>query len=345
MSTKITTRLTQLLNTRTPIISAPMAFAAGGELAGAVTGAGGFGLIGAGFLSSADLKAYLSIVRKTLNLPDGNPLPVGIGFVSWILAKTENSDDPRLPAILEEKPQAIWFAFGDDMGKYVTQVREYDSKREHKTIVFVMVNSVEEALRAADDWKVDVIVAQGIESGGHGGSEAPSLLTLLQAVINAIPPDGPVIVAAGGISTGSQIAASLTMGAAGVVLGTRFLFTHECLYSQDKKNAIIQAGLINSTRRGLVFDEVGRKMGWPDKIDGRALANNIVRDLDEGLGLEARQKRFDESAASGDTSRLVVFAGEGVSLTDHISSASDVIQQLHKEAVSALKSSFKLVDL
>ncbi|KAF5347396.1 hypothetical protein D9758_011254 [Tetrapyrgos nigripes] len=314
--------LTVSCDTRTPIISAPMASGGGGELAGAVTGAGGFGFIGAAFLSYADLKANLSIVRKTLNLPDGAPLPVGIGFVSRVLAKTENSDDPRLPAILEEKPQAIWFAFGDDLGKYVAQVREYDSKREHKTIVFIMVNSVEEALRAANEWKVDVIVAQGIEAGGHGGSEAPSLLTLLQAVINAIPPDGPVIVAAGGISTGSQIAASLTIGAAGVVLGTRFLFTHECIYSQDKKDAIIQAGLINSTRRTLAFDEVRRTMGWPDKINGRALANDIVRDLDEGLGLEARLKRFDESAASGDTSRLIVWAGEGVGLTDHISSAS-----------------------
>ncbi|KAF5347399.1 hypothetical protein D9758_011251 [Tetrapyrgos nigripes] len=112
------------------------------------------------------------------------------------------------------------------------------------------------------------------------------------------------------------------MGAAGVVLGIRFLFTHECIYSQDKKDAIIQASLINSTRRTMAFDEVGRTMGWPDKCDGRALVNNIVMDLDEGLGLDARLKRFDESAASGDKSRLVVWAGEGVGLTNEISSAS-----------------------
>jgi nitronate monooxygenase len=118
------------------------------------------------------------------------------------------------------------------------------------------------------------------------------------------------------------MAALLTMGASGVVLGTRFLFTHECSYSQEKKDAIIQAGLINSTRRTLAFDEVGRTMGWPDKCDGRALTNSIVKDLDEGLDLETRLKRFDDSAASGDKSRLVVWAGEGVGLTDHISSAS-----------------------
>lgn len=72
------------------------------------------------------------------------------------------SDDPRLAAILEEKPVAIWFAFGVDLGKYITQVREHDAKREHKTVIFVMVNSAEGAIQAATQWKVDVIVAQGI---------------------------------------------------------------------------------------------------------------------------------------------------------------------------------------
>lgn len=74
---------------------------------------------------------------------------------------TESSDDPRLNVILEEQPQVIWFAFGVDLGKYVAQVRAYDAKRDHKTLVFVIVNSVEEALRAANEWKVDVLVVQG----------------------------------------------------------------------------------------------------------------------------------------------------------------------------------------
>lgn len=74
---------------------------------------------------------------------------------------TEASSDPRLHAVLDEKPVAIWLAFGVDLGKYVAQIRAHDSKREHKTIIFTIVNSVEDALRAANEWKVDVIVAQG----------------------------------------------------------------------------------------------------------------------------------------------------------------------------------------
>lgn len=75
---------------------------------------------------------------------------------------TEPSDDPRLEAILEELPAAIWFAFGLDLGKYIAQVKAFDAKRSHKTTTFVIVSSVADAVRAANEWGVDVIVAQGI---------------------------------------------------------------------------------------------------------------------------------------------------------------------------------------
>ncbi|KAG6875443.1 hypothetical protein C0993_009241 [Termitomyces sp. T159_Od127] len=305
---------------KVPIVSAPMAFASGADLASAVTAASAFGMIGAGFSSSLELKGLFQAVRKSLSIPEHAPVPVGIGFIGWVLDKTESSDDPRIQAILEEKPVAIWFAFGVDLGKYIAQVRAFDAKRDHKTIIFVIVNSVEGALQASNEWQVDVIVAQGIEAGGHGGSEAPPLLSLLQAVLLAVP-TGPLIVAAGGVSTGSQIAALLTMGAAGVVLGTRFLFTTECIYPPEKKEVLMKAGL-SSTTRSLAFDEVGRTMGWPPKHDGRAIANSIISDVEGGLNLQERLSKFDESAASGDMSRLIVWAGVGVGLTEKIMSAA-----------------------
>ncbi|KAG6872179.1 hypothetical protein C0995_012244, partial [Termitomyces sp. Mi166 len=337
----INTPLTQLLNVDLPILSAPMAFASEADLASAVTAASAFGFMGAGFTPSLQLRSYFKVVRQKLGIADQAPVPIGIGFIGWILEMTEASDDPRINAILEEKPVAIWFAFGDDLGKYVAQVRGFDAKREHKTIIFVMVHSVEAALRAAHEWKVDVIVAQGIEAGGHGGSEAPPLLSLFQAVKTAIP-KGPLIVATGGISTGSQIAALLTMGADGVALGTRFLFTTECIYSPEQKAVLIQAGL-NATVRTLAFDEVFRTNMWPPKHNGRAIANQIIRDVEEGLSLDERIKKYDESAASGDISRLIVWAGVGVGLTNSITSAGDVIKDLYDETVVALRHGATLV--
>ncbi|RDB24594.1 Nitronate monooxygenase [Hypsizygus marmoreus] len=338
--TRINTSLTKLLNIDVPIISAPMAFAATGDLASAVTSAGGFGFMGAGFLSSQELKRDFQLARQRLNLKASDPVPIGIGFIGWILELTETSDDPRLTAILDEKPVAIWFAFGANLGKYIAHVREYDAKRVHTTIIFVIVNSVEGALRAANDWKVDVVVAQGIEAGGHGGSESPPLLTLVQAITQAVL-SGPLIVAAGGISTGLQIAALLTMGVDGVALGTRFLFTDECIYTPAQKEVLLRADH-HATTRTLAFDEVGRTMGWPPKHDGRAIVNGIIEDVRAGLDLDQRLKKFDESAASGDTSRLIVWAGVGVGLTNDITPASDVVTSLSKETLAALQSTSKL---
>lgn len=103
-------------------------------------------------------------MRSSLKLADGVPLPIGVGFLGWILDKTETSDDPRILSVLSEKPKSVWFAFGVDLGKYVAQVRDYDAQREHKTIIFVIANSLKDALCAANEWKVDVVVAQGLNT-------------------------------------------------------------------------------------------------------------------------------------------------------------------------------------
>ncbi|EDR01987.1 uncharacterized protein LACBIDRAFT_310141 [Laccaria bicolor S238N-H82] len=336
----LTTKFTALMNIQSPIVGAPMYFATTPDMVVAVSGSGGFGFIAAGFESSETLKKQLQYVRSKLNVAAGIPLPTGVGLLGWILDKTEISDDPRIPAVLDELPAAIWFAFGTNLGKYVEHVRAYDEKRDpekpHKTLVFVIVNSVEDALRAANEWKVDVLVVQGTEAGGHGGASAPPLLNLLQGVLDAIPTDGPAIIAAGGISTGAQIAALLTLGASGVVLGTRFLFTPECMYSDQMKAVLLDAGL-NSTARSLAFDEINRTAMWPEGIDGRAIANNILVDYREGkLDLETRLKKADADKANGKTDRLVIWAGVGVGHVKEIKGASEVLRCLHEETVAAL---------
>lgn len=114
-----------------------------------------------GFDSSNELKRQLSQARTTLNIPKHQPVPIGVGFLGWILDKTEISDDPRIPSVLNERPAAIWFAFGDDLGKWIKQVRECDVQKLEKTVIFVIVNSIKEALKAVNEWKVDVLVVQG----------------------------------------------------------------------------------------------------------------------------------------------------------------------------------------
>ncbi|KAJ7184456.1 2-nitropropane dioxygenase [Mycena filopes] len=335
----ITTPLTKRLGLKTPIISAPMAFAATPEMASAVTAGGGLGCIGAGFDTTAELKTKIQKIRTDLKISKETPVPLAIGFIGWILDMTEPSDDPRLLAVLDELPTAIWFAFGTDLSNYIAQVHAHDKKHSRKTFIFVQVNSVERALHYAPE--VDCLVVQGIEAGGHGGSESPPLLTLLQAVISAVP-SGPLIVAAGGISTGAQIASLLTMGAHGVVLGTRFLFTPECDYTQEKKDVILKAGH-NATVRTLAYDDVGRTNGWPASFDGRAIANKVMEDLAGGLSLDERIAKFDASTAKGEDCRLIIWAGVGVGMTSKITATADVLRALHEEAVEKLQAGASLL--
>jgi len=110
----------------------------------------------------------MTALRDALDLPRGVPVPTAVGFLGWLLDKTEASGDPRIPSILDELPAAVWFSFGDDLGKWVAQVRAHDEKRQqegrhpgHKTLVFVVASSVEEATRAVGEWQADVIVVQG----------------------------------------------------------------------------------------------------------------------------------------------------------------------------------------
>ncbi|THG93971.1 hypothetical protein EW026_g7399 [Hermanssonia centrifuga] len=313
-----------------------MAFASTADLAAAVTGAGGYGFVGAGFDSSEKLKETLQSARKTLKLAADAPLPVGVGFLGWICDMTEASEDPRIGAVLDEKPTAVWFAFGNDLGKYVATVRAHDAKRAHKTKVFVCCNSVEEALIATNEWKADVLVAQGVEAGGHGSSHSPPLLNFIPAIKAALP-NGPPVIAAGGIATGAQVAGLLTMGADGVVLGTRFLFTPECCYTDAMKKVLVESGF-ETTERSNAYDQAFETDFWPSKIDGRAInTNDLMKDYKAGLPLEERIKRFKDATAAGQDSHLIMWAGVGVAHTNKISPAADVFDEVHTATVKHLQ--------
>ncbi|TFK51682.1 2-nitropropane dioxygenase [Heliocybe sulcata] len=340
----LTTSLTHLLGVRTPIISAPMAGASGGALAGAVGQGGGFGFLQAGYNGAEKLKEELETARSTLKVSSLEHAAIGVGFIAWILEEGGPSSFDLLKVPLQNRVKAIWLAFGNDLGRWVSYIRDYDRQRAdgHKTIIFVQLSSVEEALTAANDWKVDVLVAQGIESGGHGRASAPPLLTLISSLVEVVPKEGPPIVAAGGLANGAHIAACLTLGASGVAMGTRFLLTPESLYTDAQRKALIAAGP-NSTIRTFAFDRARGTLGWPTGIDGRALMNQTVKDLEAGVPIEDVQQAFSQAVQNGDPNRMLVWAGTGVSLMNQVKGAAALVAELHQEAVAHLRRASQIV--
>lgn len=105
----------------------------------------------------------ISIARSQLNCGASERLPIGIGFLAWQLEKSPPKAHEMVSIALDNKVQAIWLAFGHDLGQHIQFIRDYESnlKRDWKVLVFIQTSSPEEAKTAITKWDVDVIVAQG----------------------------------------------------------------------------------------------------------------------------------------------------------------------------------------
>src|SRR5580692_7728414 len=211
----IETPLTRLLNIHHPILLAPMGSAAGGKLAAAVTHAGGLGILGSGYANETAVRHQLG---------EAGNARVGIGFILWALDR----NPAALDVALDARPAAIMLSFGDPT-PYAKRIKAMGSK------LICQVQTLEQAKQAAEAG-ADVIIAQGRDAGGHSGTTRGTI-GLVPAVVDTVTPIP--VVAAGGIADGRGLAAALSLGAAGVLMGTRFQVSAEALIEAEVVKAII----------------------------------------------------------------------------------------------------------
>lgn len=330
-------KLINLLGITTPIIGAPMAGASGGSLAAQITLGGGFGFVGTGYITAEQIQEELEVARRTLGADSQSPLQIGVGFLCWRLERDETQGEKELKTALDNRVAAVWFSFGEKLPHWIQFVRDHDEANGKKTVIFVQIPSVEDALVAIRDWKVDVIVTQGIEAGGHGFGNAPPMKSLIASILSIAPEGGPAVIGAGGLVTGRHVAELLTLGAAGAVLGTRFLLTPESLYSDGHKKALVAAESTTSVR-SMAFDQARGTLGWPSGVDGRGLRNATVDDYEKGEDIQVLRSKFQEADRNHDISRAIVWAGTGVGDMNDIKPAKELVQELHRECLAYLQS-------
>jgi nitronate monooxygenase len=202
------TQLCELLGVRFPIVQAPMANNAPPALAAAVSEAGALGSIAGGTLSSDELRAEIRDVREATD----RPFAVNLFAPPYL---TESS----LGVVIDERPRAVSFTFG-----ILDPVPLHDAG-----IVTLGTATTADEARALDEAGVDAVIAQGAEAGGHRGSflDGFPLVALADLVPACVEVVSVPVIAAGGIMDGAGIAQMLRLGAAGVSLGTAFLFTPE----------------------------------------------------------------------------------------------------------------------
>ena len=150
----------------------------------------------------------------------------------------------------------------------------------------------------------------GNEAGGHGGNYAPPTYSLVSSVLASLPPGGPPVLAAGGVTNGAQIAGYLALGAGGAALGTRFLLTPESMYTGPQKAALLIADA-NSTVRTKAFDQARGKLEWPSWINGRGIRNKLVEDVESGKDISEVREKLAEAVQHGMSDYMVIFAGIG----------------------------------
>ena len=312
----IHTRLTELFGLEYPIVLAPMGSAAGGELAAAVSNAGGLGLVGGGFGNPATLSRELEAVKAKTRRK------WGVGLITW------RASEDVLRVALSYKPDAFWLSFGDP-SKFSKLIKSAGC------VLICQVQDVETAV-AAKKAGADFIVAQGTEAGGHGANTR-STLPLVPAVMDAVSPT-PVL-AAGGIADGRGVAAALALGAVGAAIGTRFCASKEALYRPAAKERLLRAKSGDTVRTSL-FDEVNG-VEWPNRFTGRALRNRFFEEWNgKSAALknnEAARAAYRQAQQNGDFDTGVVWAGEGVDLISGIPSAGELVSKIGRETEQQLQ--------
>jgi nitronate monooxygenase len=289
---------------------------AGGVLAAAVSNGGGLGLVGGGNGDLSWLARELPVVAR------GTSRPWGVGFQSWAI------DAGVLERALQARPSAVMLSFGDPR-PFTERVRQAG------VALILQVTDMDEA-RQAVDLGADVIVAQGTESGGHNGWQGRSTLSFVPVVADLAAPT-PVL-AAGGIADGRGVAAALCLGAAGVLIGTRFQATAETLADPGTLKAILD-GCGDDTERSNVLD-IARGSRWPSKYPARTIRHPFVdqwRGREQELAADpgARQA-YQDGIARGDLPPQPVWASQAIDLINDLPSAADLVGTLAAQARAAL---------
>jgi nitronate monooxygenase len=211
--------LCELCGIELAIVQAPMANNAPPALAAAVSAAGALGSVAGATLPPDELRAAIREVRAETD----RPFAVNVFAPPYLL-------DETLEVVLDERPRVCSFSFG---------ILDPASLREAGIVTLGTATTPEEA-RALEQAGIDALVAQGAEAGGHRGSflDGFPLVPLAELVAACVDAVSIPVVAAGGIVDGAGIAEMLRLGAAGVSLGTAFLFTPEAGRPRDHLEAL-----------------------------------------------------------------------------------------------------------
>lgn len=219
-----------------------------------------------------------------------------------------------------------------------------DMGRKHNVPVAALVGAKEHALRQVAAG-VDILVVQGGEAGGHCGEV--STMVLVPEVIRAVGPNVPVL-AAGGIMTGGQMAATMAMGAHGVWTGSVWLATPESECSPVFRDKMVAATSRDTVRSRSRTGKPSRQLrsAWTDAWEGEGSPGALPMPYQTLLS-EPAIRASERAAEKGDAAAremVTYFVGQGVGLVEQIRPAGQVVQDFKAEFAEAMERMMALVE-
>jgi enoyl-[acyl-carrier protein] reductase II len=307
------TRITELLGIRYPILQAGMSWASSNaELALAVSQAGALGVIAAGPMYPDALRAAIRTVKEQTDRPFAVNVPLY---------------NPRaatfLDVVLEESVPIIVASQGGP--------KQHIARFKERGVTWLHVTASPEHASKAEAAGVDAVIAVGTEAGGHPPPDEVGSLVVVRAVVKAV---GIPVIGGGGLADGAGIAAMFCLGADGVQLGTRFLMTPESNLHTAYKERALAAGIADTTL-------IGR-----GKLPIRVLKNDFTREFQaaersgasaEDLATLSAGRTLKMAAFDGDIDRGKVEVGQSVGLIDELLPAAELVQRLIAEFETAVE--------
>jgi nitronate monooxygenase len=310
--------LCDVLGIERPLVQAPIGGCAGPRLVAATAEAGALGALACTWTAPAQIAPLLARVRALTRRP------FAANLVLWF------EPDAQLEALLAAGVPVVTFSWGQPGRERIARCHAAGAR------VAVQVGSAAGARQARDDG-ADVLIAQGVEAGGHVQSTTP--LRALLAEVLAVT-DAPVI-AAGGLAARADIARMRDLGAAGTMVGTSFVATVESAAHDTYKAALVTASAADSALT-VCFDG-----DWPH-APHRVLRNATLERW-EGAGCPAPGRRPGEGAAlarrdarsipryddtpplagdEGAVAEMCLYAGTGCGAIGDVPTAAELIERL-----------------
>lgn len=294
-------QICKLLGIKYPILQGAMAWIANGNLAGHVSKNGGLGIIAGGGMPCDILRAEIKKVKSITSNPFGVNLMLMMADV-----------EKQIDICIEEKVPVVTTGAGNP-GAYMEKLKNAGIK------VIPVIPSVALAKRM-EKIGADAVIAEGMEGGGHIGSL--TTMALLPQVVEAV--NIPVI-AAGGIASGKQFLAALSMGASGIQVGTRFIVAEECTVHQNYKNSILKA----KDRSTVV---TGNYTGHPVRVIDNKFAKLILEKEAQGVPKEEIEQlgtgKLRLAVVDGDVDNGSVMAGQVASMVNETATTKEILEFL-----------------